>query len=766
MVVCWPPCSTRSWPWAPSSYRLVGRHRPRCTSAIARRANPGETLAARAWGRPSGDGASMHVRGEVIAGADGAPGRGRGRRPLPGRPRAGAKASLKRHRYASAGGQRDTNDGRSRSRATVNGRRHDRPDRRRIRPVPSRTSCARAYLDYAMSVIVARALPDVRDGLKPVHRRILYTMHEMGLRSTCAYRKCAAIVGEVHGQVPPARRPGAVRRAGPPGPGLLAALPAGRRAGQLRLGRRRPAGRHALHRGAHDGDRRRDAGRHRQGHRRLRRELRRHPRCSRSVLPARLPNLLVNGSAGIAVGMATNIPPHNLGEIADATIALIDNPELTVDELCEIVTGPRLPHRRHDLPLRGPAQRRSPARGSGSTPSATCTPHGRGRVVMRGQVAFEETRQGRTAIVVTELPYQVNKATLVEKIAELVSAEQDRRHRATARRSRPRRHAHGHRVQARRPRRTRCCNNLFKHTRAAARLQREHAGAGRRPAADAAASSGSCEHHIDWRREVIRRRTEFDLQQGARPGAHPRRPEDRPRQPGRGDQAPSARRPTSTTARAQPDGALQADRGPGQRDPGDAAPPAGRARAQEDRGRVRGRSSSSSPSWRTCSPTRARSCSIIKRRARPSCKRKYGDPRRTRDRVRRRPRDDRRGPGRRRGRRRHPHAARLHQAPADRHLPPPGRGGKGIIGHDTREEDAVAHLLVANTHDCSCSSPTAGASSSPRSHAARGQPPGEGPADHQPARGAGRPGRAGQRDHHPARTSRRTTTWSWRRRRA
>ena len=134
-----------------------------------------------------------------------------------------------------------------------------------------------SYLDYAMSVIVARALPDVRDGLKPVHRRILYTMGEMGLSADELLPQVRRDRRRGDGQVPPARRRRALRRAGPAGPGLLDALPARGRAGQLRVGRRRLRGRHAVHGGAPHGDLRRDARRHRQGHRRLRRQLRRHP---------------------------------------------------------------------------------------------------------------------------------------------------------------------------------------------------------------------------------------------------------------------------------------------------------------------------------------------------------------------------------------------------------------------------------------------------------------------------------------------------------
>ena len=135
-------------------------------------------------------------------------------------------------------------------------------DRGRVVPIRIEDELRTSYLDYAMSVIVSRALPDVRDGLKPVHRRILYTMHEMGLTSASSYRKCAAIVGEVMGKYHPHGDAAAVRRPRPAGADLLAALPADRRPGQLRLGRRRPAGGNALHRSAHDGDRRRGPGGH------------------------------------------------------------------------------------------------------------------------------------------------------------------------------------------------------------------------------------------------------------------------------------------------------------------------------------------------------------------------------------------------------------------------------------------------------------------------------------------------------------------------
>ena len=275
-----------------------------------------------------------------------------------------------------------------------------------------------SYLDYAMSVIVARALPDVRDGLKPVHRRILYTMGEMGLSGGSAYRKCAAIVGEVMGKYHP-HGDGA----------LYDAL--------VRLAQdfsmRHPLVDGQGNFGSVDGD---SAAAMRYTEARLTAiagemladidhetvdftpnydGTQKEP----SVLPSRMPNLLVNGSAGIAVGMATNIPPHNLGEIADAAIALVENPQLTAEELSAIVLAPDFPTGgvlyRYDHiknPLTGKTERVDAIR--------QMYAHGRGRVVVEGKTSFEEARGDRTAIIIHELPYQVNKATLVEKIADLV----------------------------------------------------------------------------------------------------------------------------------------------------------------------------------------------------------------------------------------------------------------------------------------------------------------------------------------------------------
>jgi DNA gyrase subunit A len=201
-------------------------------------------------------------------------------------------------------------------------------------PVTIEDEMRKSYLDYAMSVIIGRAIPDARDGLKPVHRRILYSMHEQKVTAGSSYKKSARIVGDVLGKYHPhgdiAVYDALVRMA----QDFAHALPAGGRPGQLRLGGRRPCGRHALHRGAHVAPGLRAAGRHRQRDRRLRAQLRRvGARAAGTPEPRAQP--AVNGSGGIAVGMATNIPPHNLGEIVDATIRLIKNPELSNDQLME-----------------------------------------------------------------------------------------------------------------------------------------------------------------------------------------------------------------------------------------------------------------------------------------------------------------------------------------------------------------------------------------------------------------------------------------------
>src|SRR6266853_4679002 len=262
-----------------------------------------------------------------------------------------------------------------------------------------------AYLDYSMSVIVSRALPDVRDGLKPVHRRVLYAMDQMGLQSTKAFRKCAGTVGEVlksyhpHGDA--AVYESLVRMAQPwsmryplvLGQGNFGSQdddpPAAMRYTEAKLA-------------AIADELLRDIDKDTVDFKPNYDNQTQEP----TVLPTRIPNLLVNGSSGIAVGMATNIPPHNLSEIVTACLALLDNPELTVDELIEHVPAP-------DFPTAGIIYGTEGVREGYRT--------GRGRVVIRARTHIEELERGnRQAIIVDEIPYQVNKATLLTRIGELV----------------------------------------------------------------------------------------------------------------------------------------------------------------------------------------------------------------------------------------------------------------------------------------------------------------------------------------------------------
>jgi DNA gyrase subunit A len=278
------------------------------------------------------------------------------------------------------------------------------PERSDIRPVSILDEMKQSYLNYAMSVIVARALPDARDGLKPVHRRILYSMYEQGYTSDKKHKKSAGIVGDVMGQYHPhgdqAIYDALVRMAQDfsmrvplvDGQGNFGSVdgdpPAAMRYTESRLTKI------ALHlledidqdtvdfESNYDGSAREP-----------------------TVLPAKFPNLLVNGAGGIAVGMATNIPPHNLGEVIDACIALIDNPALSIDDLINIIPGP-------DFPTGGIILGRQGIRSAYHL--------GRGSIVMRGKVTIDTIRKDREAIIISEIPYQVNKATMVERIAELV----------------------------------------------------------------------------------------------------------------------------------------------------------------------------------------------------------------------------------------------------------------------------------------------------------------------------------------------------------
>ena len=277
-----------------------------------------------------------------------------------------------------------------------------------LHPVMLEEEMRRSYLDYAMSVIVSRALPDARDGLKPVHRRILYGMNESGFTHDKPYRKSARIVGEVMGKYHPhgdsAIYDALVRMAQPfslrvpliDGQGNFGSIdgdpPAAMRYTESRLSR---AAMHML------ADIDKDTVDFQPNYD----EQDEEPR----VLPAAFPNLLVNGGSGIAVGMATNIPTHNAGEVIDAALALIANPDITLDELMRIVPGP-------DFPTGGIILGRSGIRQAFET--------GRGGIPLRAKASIEEIRKDRNAIVVHEIPYQVNKNTLIERIAELVRAKQ------------------------------------------------------------------------------------------------------------------------------------------------------------------------------------------------------------------------------------------------------------------------------------------------------------------------------------------------------
>ncbi|MGA2892935.1 MAG: DNA gyrase subunit A [Xanthobacteraceae bacterium] len=262
----------------------------------------------------------------------------------------------------------------------------------------------KSYLDYAMSVIVARALPDARDGLKPVHRRILYSMHENGYEWNKPYRKSARVVGDVIGKYHPhgdqSIYDALVRMAQEfsmrlpliDGQGNFGSVdgdaPAAMRYTEVRLEKVAQSLVDDLDKDTVDFQENYD-------------NTEREP----TALPARFPNLLVNGAGGIAVGMATNIPPHNLGEVIDACIALIENPALSIEDLITIVPGP-------DFPTGGIVLGRQGIRSAYHL--------GRGSIVMRGKVEFEELRGDRQAIIISEIPYQVNKAHLVERIGELV----------------------------------------------------------------------------------------------------------------------------------------------------------------------------------------------------------------------------------------------------------------------------------------------------------------------------------------------------------
>src|SRR4029077_10302908 len=276
-----------------------------------------------------------------------------------------------------------------------------------IRPVSITEEMKRSYLDYAMSVIVARALPDARDRLKPAHRRTLYSTHEQSHTPDKKYVKSARVVGDVMGKYHPhgdqAIYDALVRMAQDfsmrlmliDGQGNFGSgdgdPPAAMRYTECRLARPAMALLDDIDKDTVDFQENYDGN-----------------EKEPVVLPARFPNLLVNGAGGIAVGMATNIPPHNLGEVIDAATALIDNPALTIDDLIKIVPGP-------DFPTGGIILGRDGIRSAYS--------QGRGSIVMRGKVEIETVRKEREAFIISEIPSRVNTEALVERIADLVRAK-------------------------------------------------------------------------------------------------------------------------------------------------------------------------------------------------------------------------------------------------------------------------------------------------------------------------------------------------------
>src|SRR5437899_3867894 len=279
------------------------------------------------------------------------------------------------------------------------------PGAANIQPVNIEEEMRRSYLDYSLSVIIGRALPDVRDGLKPVHRRILYTMQQMGLQPNRSTRKCARIVGDTMGKYHPhgnlavydalvrMAQPFAMRYPLVDGQGNFGSVdgdpPAADRYTEARLARVATALLEDLDKDTVDFRENYDGS-----------------EVEPDVLPARVPNLLINGSDGIAVGMATKIPPHNLTEIVEAAITLVNNPATSLAEILKIVKGP-------DFPTAGIIH--------GKAGILDAYKNGRGRFTMRAKAAIENLTKDRQAIVVTEIPFQVNKARLVERIADLVN---------------------------------------------------------------------------------------------------------------------------------------------------------------------------------------------------------------------------------------------------------------------------------------------------------------------------------------------------------
>ncbi len=372
----------------------------------------------------------------------------------------------------------------------------------KTRPVSIESEMRNSYLDYAMSVIVSRALPDVRDGLKPVHRRVLYAMNDMGITHNSAFKKSARIVGEVLGKYHPhgdvsvydtmvrMAQDFSLRYMLVDGQGNFGSVdddpPAAMRYTEARLTEIAQLMLADIDKDTVNFVPNFDSSLQ-----------------EPSVLPSRLPNLLVNGSSGIAVGMATNIPPHNLGEICDALVHLIENPEVAVDVLTQFVKGPDFPTAGIIIGVEG-------------IKSAYAT--GRGRIVVRARAEIIEAGEGtRRQIIVTELPYQTNKATLVEKIADLAQEKRI----AGISEVRDESDRQGMRVVVELKREAQpqqVLNNLYKHTAMQTAFNVNMlALVDGQPRV--LSLKETLQYFIDFRREVVTRRTKFDLK-GAQARAH------------------------------------------------------------------------------------------------------------------------------------------------------------------------------------------------------------------------------------------------------
>ncbi len=363
-----------------------------------------------------------------------------------------------------------------------------------IRTIGIEEEMRSSYLDYAMSVIVSRALPDVRDGLKPVQRRILYAMHDQGMRPGSSYKKCARLVGDVLGKYHPhgdspvyealvrMAQPFSMREPLVDGQGNFGSVdgdpPAAMRYTECKLAAITEFMLGDIDRETVDWQENFD-------------QSLREP----SVLPARLPNLLVNGASGIAVGMATNIPPHNVAEVCDAVVTLVRNPNATVDELMQHVKGPDFPTGAHIW---------------GSEGIKNAYASGRGRIVVQATGEIEDVaRQDRKRIVFTEIPFQVNKSTLIQRIAELIKTrrvegvsevrdESDRR---------------GMRIVLELRRSASpaiVMNNLYKHTSLRSSFSVNMIGLVK-GAPRVLNLRQVLQYYIEFREEVVRRRAEFDL---------------------------------------------------------------------------------------------------------------------------------------------------------------------------------------------------------------------------------------------------------------